>query len=153
MQIRKTQMRLEIKSFFEPETCTWTYLVADTDSGEAAVIDPVWVFDPVSGTADAAYTDNILDTARDQGLTVTWVLETHAHADHLSAAGHIRREIGARVAIGRGIRSVQETFIRVFNLDDMAPDGSQFDRLLSEGDVIEVGGLEIKVADLFPKAP
>jgi glyoxylase-like metal-dependent hydrolase (beta-lactamase superfamily II) len=140
-------MTFEITPFYEPESCTWSYLVADTASGSAAIIDPVWVFDPVNGKANTAHTDGMLDTAGEREFEVQWVLETHAHADHLSSACHIRNRTGAKIAIGRGICAVQETFVRVFNLGDMPTDGSQFDRLLAEGDVIRLGELEIRVME------
>ena len=129
-------MALEISSFFEPESCTWSYLLADSESSEAVIIDPVWTYDPVSGRVDLSFVENILKIAERRGLTVTWVLETHAHADHLTGAGEIRRLTGARIACGRGICSVQKTFRDRFNLDDVAIDGQQFDRLLEEGDVL-----------------
>jgi len=138
---------MQISPYYEPESGTWTYLLADSGSGEAAIIDPVWVFDPVSGQADTAFTDRILDEAAGQGLVLRWVLETHAHADHLSSAGHIRARTGARVAIGCGITSVQENFIRVFGLQGLPADGSQFDRLLAQGDVLRLGALEIQVME------
>ena len=140
-------MTLDITSFYEPESFTWSYLVADTDSGSAAIIDPVWVYDMVSGMADTTHTDGILATATQCGYVVEWVLETHAHADHLSSAGYIRGRTGAKVAIARGICAVQETFVKVFNLQNVAVDGSQFDQLLAEGDVIRLGSLEIRVME------
>jgi glyoxylase-like metal-dependent hydrolase (beta-lactamase superfamily II) len=105
----------------------------------------VWVYDPVSGRADSRFADAMLSTAGERGWRVAWVLETHAHADHLSAAGHIRSVSGASIAIGRGICAVQETFRRVFNLKDVATDGSQFDRLLDDGDTLALGALQIRV--------
>ncbi len=140
-------MALDITAFYEPESFTWSYLVADTAHGIAAIIDPVWVYDAVSGKADTAYTDGILAAADERGLKIEWVLETHAHADHLSSACYIRERTGAKVAIGRGIRDVQATFVKVFNLTDVPADGSQFDRLLAEGDVVALGGLEISVME------
>jgi glyoxylase-like metal-dependent hydrolase (beta-lactamase superfamily II) len=140
-------MGLEIRAFHESQSFTWSYLLADPVTLEAAIIDPVWVYDAVSGSADTAFTDAILETASQGGYDVKWVLETHAHADHLSSACYIRERTGARIAIGRGIRAVQENFIRVFNLDDLQADGSQFDRLLVEGDVINLGSLEIRVME------
>jgi glyoxylase-like metal-dependent hydrolase (beta-lactamase superfamily II) len=89
--------------------------------------------------------DSLLSAAQQRNQRVAWVLETHAHADHLSSAGHIRDKTGARIAFGRGICAVQKTFARVFNLKDLATDGSQFDRLLDEGDLIELGSLAIRV--------
>ena len=140
-------MSMEITPSYEPESGTWSYLVADTENAVAAIIDPVWVFNPVSGLADTAFIDHLLETAQSCGYRIEWVLETHAHADHLTAAGHIREKTGAKVAIGRDICSVQKTFARVFNLDDVATDGSQFDRLLTEGDIIALGVLEIRVME------
>jgi glyoxylase-like metal-dependent hydrolase (beta-lactamase superfamily II) len=140
-------MATDITPFYEPESGTWSYLVADLSGGKAAIIDPVWVFDPVSGMADSAFIDRILETAADKGLTIEWVLETHAHADHLTAADQIRQRTGAGIACGRGVCSVQENFARVFDFKDMATDGSQFDRLLSEADIITLGASEIRVME------
>lgn len=140
-------MSMEIVPFFEEQSCTWTYLVADSRSGDAAIIDPVWTYEPVSGRAGRAYTDRILDRARQRGWTVQWVLETHAHADHLSSGGLVREATGARLAIGQGIRAVQQTFRKVYNLPGLATDGSQFDRLLGEGDEIPLGGLTVRAME------
>ena len=140
-------MGMEITPQYEPESGTWSYLLADVENRVAAIIDPVWVFDPVSGIADSAFVDHILEVAGSAGFRIEWVLETHAHADHLTAAGYVREKTGARVAIGQHIRSVQKTFVRAFNLDDVATDGSQFDRLVAEGDVIELGALKIRVME------
>ena len=96
-------MSMEITPFYEPESFTWTYLLADPSSGKAAIIDPVWVYDPVSGAADTAFTGAILATAEERGCDIEWVLETHAHADHLSSGAYIRERTGAKIAIGRGI--------------------------------------------------
>jgi len=138
---------MEIRSFYERESGTWTHLLADETEGVAAVIDPVWVYDPVSGIADTAFVDGIIEAAQQAGLRIEWVLETHAHADHLTAAGVLRDRTGARIACGLGICEVQKTFARVFDMRGMATDGSQFDRLLVEGDVIPLGGLEIAVIE------
>jgi len=138
---------MKIKSFYEPESGTWTHLLADPVESKAAIIDPVWVFDPVSGRADAAFIDQVLAEAKSAEYTVEWVLETHAHADHLTAASLVRQRTGAKIACGKGIREVQENFARVFNMTDTPVDGSQFDRLLSEGDVIRLGRLDIHVME------
>lgn len=140
-------MSLEITPFYEPESGTWTYLLAETLSQSAAIIDPVWVYNPVSGKADNAAMDAVLDAARQKGFKIDWVLETHAHADHLTAAGEIRRRTGARIACGKGICRVQKTFARVFNMTGLDTDGRQFDRLLEEGDSIALGELEIRVIE------
>jgi glyoxylase-like metal-dependent hydrolase (beta-lactamase superfamily II) len=140
-------MSLDITPAFEPESSTWTYLVADAASKSAAIIDPVWVFNPVSSRADTEFIDQLLDHAQRSGYRVEWVLETHAHADHLSSGGYIRERTGARIAIGRGICSVQKTFARVFNLENQPLDGSPFDRLLHDGDRLPLGNLEIRVME------
>lgn len=138
---------MEIIPFYEPESFTWSYLLADPESGDAAIIDPVWVYDPVSGCADRDFTDRILAHAAEAGWTVRWVLETHAHADHLSSGGLIREETGAKIAIGRGICSVQKTFSAVYQWPDLPTDGSPFDRLVAEGDEIHLGGLTVWVME------
>ncbi len=138
-------MSVEITPSYEPESGTWSYLLADPIRSVAAIIDPVWVFDPASGRASTRLIDALLSMAQQRNYRIEWVLETHAHADHLSSAGHIREKTGARIAIGRGICTVQKTFTRVFNLQDVATDGSQFDRLLDEGDTIPLGSLDIRV--------
>jgi len=139
--------RIDIQPFYEAESGTWTYLVADPVQKQAAIIDPVWVYNPVTGQADAAFIDGLLKKAQKQGYKLAWVLETHAHADHLTAADYIRRTTGTKIAVGRGICAVQRNFARVFNLSDLLTDGSQFDRLLSEGDTIQLGELELRVME------
>jgi glyoxylase-like metal-dependent hydrolase (beta-lactamase superfamily II) len=138
---------MEIKSFYEPESGTWTHLLADLGGRRAAVIDPVLVYDPVSGLTDSAFIGTVLDAAEQLNCRIDWVLETHAHADHLTAAELLRRSSGARIACGQGIRQVQRTFASVFNMTDMPTDGSQFDRLLAEGDTLDLGSLEICVIE------
>jgi glyoxylase-like metal-dependent hydrolase (beta-lactamase superfamily II) len=137
---------MQIKSFHEPGSGTWTHLLADPARNAAAIIDPVWVFDPVSGLTNTEFVDEILQLADQAGLRVEWVLETHAHADHLTAAHHVKQETGAKVACSRGICGVQKNFAKVFNMR-MQTDGGQFDRLLDEGDIIVLGDLEIRVMD------
>jgi glyoxylase-like metal-dependent hydrolase (beta-lactamase superfamily II) len=134
-----------IRAFFDEPTNTVSYLVADPVSRRAAVIDPVLDFDLASGEADVRSAEAILAAARAEGLTVDWVLETHAHADHLSAAPFIKAETGARVGIGEHIRQVQEIFRPVFMADDLATDGSDFDRLFADGERFALGTLEIEV--------
>lgn len=138
---------MEIQSFHEPQSGTWTHLVADPRERRAAVIDPVLVFDPVSGLVDTSFIDRVLAVASQSGHEVDWVLETHAHADHLTAAELIRRRTGAGIACSAGICGVQENFARVFNMTDTDTDGSQFDRLLKESDVIRLGSLDISVLE------
>jgi glyoxylase-like metal-dependent hydrolase (beta-lactamase superfamily II) len=136
-----------ILAFYEPESFTWSYLLADETAGKAAIIDPVWVYDPVTGTADTAFVEQILAAADERGWTIEWILETHAHADHLSAGDFLRGKTGAGLAIGRGISDVQANFARVYNLPGLAADGSEFDRLLAEGDELTLGGLKIRVME------
>ena len=138
---------MHIHAFHEPGTGTWTYLLADTATGAAAIIDPVWVYDPVSGRTDRDFIDEVLAVAAREGWRVEWVLETHAHADHLSAAGLIREQTGAQIACGAGITAVQQNFAKVFNLPRRTLDGHQFDRLLREGDELTLGGLVIRVLE------
>jgi glyoxylase-like metal-dependent hydrolase (beta-lactamase superfamily II) len=138
---------VKIQSFHETDSGTWTHLLGDPSSGSAAIIDPVWVYDPVSGMADISFIEGVLDAAEQEGYRIEWVLETHAHADHLTAADQIRQRSGARIACSKGICGVQENFAKVFNMPDLPADGSQFDRLLVEGDLIELGNLEIRVLE------
>jgi glyoxylase-like metal-dependent hydrolase (beta-lactamase superfamily II) len=135
-----------VGSFHDPATSTLTYVVYDRDGGRAAIIDPVLDFDAVTARIATASADRVLDYVRERRLTVDWVLETHAHADHLTAAAYIRRTTGARVAIGRGITRVQARFKDVFGLGaDFAADGREFDRLFDDGDRFAIGALDARV--------
>lgn len=138
---------LETKSFYEPDSGTWMHFIGDPESRRGALVDPVWVYDPVSGRADTAFVEEALAWIEERGYALHWILETHAHADHLTAADLIRKKTGARLACGRGICSVQETFAPAFGLSDTPVDGRQFDRLLDEGDEIPLGELRIRVID------
>ena len=133
-----------IKAFFDEPTNTVSYLVADPATRKAAIIDPVLDYDHRSGTASTRSADAILAAAREAKLTVEWVLETHAHADHLSAAPHIKRETGARVGIGEHIREVQVIFGPVFNATDISGDGSEFDHLFKDGERFRIGAFEVE---------
>lgn len=134
-----------VQAFFDPATSTVTYLVHDPATRAAAIIDPVLDFDAASGRTATHSADAILAAAADQELTVQWLLETHAHADHLSAAHHLREKTGADVVIGQHITTVQSFFAALFEADDVAPDGSQFERLVADGDVLPLGELSIGV--------
>ncbi len=134
-----------IEAFFDEATFTVTYLVADPVTRKAAVIDPVLDFDPASGRIATGSADAVLIAAQDKGWSIELVLETHAHADHLSAAQHIKAATGAVVAIGDHIADVQKIFGPVFAADDLVADGSAFDRLLADGERVTLGGLEIEV--------
>ena len=137
-------VRPDIRAFFDEPTNTVSYLVSDPVTRRAAVIDPVLDFDLASGEADVRSAEAILAAARDEGLTIEWVLETHAHADHLSAAPFIKSETGARIGIGEHIREVQEIFRPVFAADDLRPDGSDFDHLFADGERFAIGELEVE---------
>src|SRR3546814_10075079 len=133
-------------SFHDPSTYTFTYVMYDRDDGHAAVIDPVLDYDPASARISTTSADRLLGFINEHDLTVDWILETHAHADHLTAAAYLKRKTGAKVSIGRGITQVQERFKTLFGLEpDFATDGSQFDRLFSDGDTFGIGELEGRV--------
>ena len=134
-----------IEAFFDEPTNTISYLVADPVSGEDAVIDPVLDFDLASGNADVRSADRIVATAAERGWRIATVLETHAHADHLSAAPYIKSKTGAAIGIGEHIRDVQKIFRPVFALDDLKTDGSDFDRLFADGERFKIGTLDVEV--------
>ncbi|HEU5467907.1 MAG TPA: MBL fold metallo-hydrolase [Steroidobacteraceae bacterium] len=135
-------MRPEVRPFRHEPTGTWSYVVADPASRRSAIIDPVLDFDPKSGRSSAASAGAIADFVRGAGLTNEWILETHAHADHLSAASWLQAAVGGRTAIGEGIREVQRSFRDLLNLEpEFAVDGRQFDRLLADGEELRIGAL------------
>ncbi len=136
----------EIKAFFDQATNTLTYVVKDPASTAAAVIDSVLDFDYASGRTDTRSADAVIEHIRDQGLDLKWVLESHVHADHLSAAPYIQERLGGKIGIGDQITLVQDTFGKVFNEGtEFQRDGSQFDKLFREGDSFEIGGLKGRV--------
>jgi len=135
--------RTSIEAFFDPGTWTITYVVWDRATRRAAVIDPVLDYDFKSGRTSTLSADRVLACLDVQGLQVDWILETHAHADHLSAARYIQEKVGGRIAIGENIRKVQETFRKIFNLErTFLPDGSQFDHLFKDGETFMIGGVQ-----------
>ncbi|MEO8175401.1 MAG: MBL fold metallo-hydrolase [Sphingomicrobium sp.] len=134
-----------VSAFFDQPTNTVSYLVGDPHSGQAVVIDPVLGFSPASGVVDTAPADRIIAAAEQQGLAIGLVLETHAHADHLTAARIFRDRLGARVGIGARIREVQRVFAPLFGADDVKPDGGDFDLLLDDGQRLALGTIEIEV--------
>jgi glyoxylase-like metal-dependent hydrolase (beta-lactamase superfamily II) len=138
-------MQARVQTFFDPATSTASYLVSDPVTKAAAIIDPVLDFDPKAARISTVSADAMLAAVRDQELELAYVLETHAHADHLSAADYLRRKTGARVAIGARIREVQKTFIPLFEADELSPDGQMFDLLLDDGQTFGLGGLTVSV--------
>ena len=134
-----------IKTFFDEVTFTATHVVSCPVTGEAGVIDSVLDYDPKSGRTSSESADQVLQYLRDNGFTVRWHLETHAHADHFSAAPYLKERVGGRIAIGGHIREVQGVFQRIFNAKDMRTDGSQFDHLFEDGERFRIGELEARV--------
>ncbi|MBR0684285.1 MBL fold metallo-hydrolase, partial [Roseomonas eburnea] len=134
-----------IRAFFDEPTNTVSYLVWDPATKRGAVIDPVLDWDNRSGTADVAFAERILAAAAEEGVAIDWVLETHAHADHLTAAPYIKAKTGAPIGIGEHIRDVQAIFRPVFHADDVKPGGGDFDRLFRDGERFPLGSLEVEV--------
>ena len=137
--------RPSVKAFFDEATYTITYIVSDPATSRAAIIDPVLDYDAASGRTSTVSADAVIGYLEKNGLGVDWILETHVHADHLSGAPYLQDRLGGQTAIGARVTAVQETFKGVFNLADLATDGSQFDRLFSDGDAFAVGDIEGRV--------
>lgn len=139
-------MKPGVKAFFDKETFTVSYVVMDTSGNGCAIIDPVLDYDPASGRTSSASADRLLDFIDAKGLEVVWILETHAHADHLSAAAYLKSKTGGRTGTGRFITGVQATFKDIFKLgDEFVPNGEQFDSLFDDGERLQLGALEIRV--------
>lgn len=137
--------RSRVQAFFDPRTATVSYVVSDTATDCAAVVDPVLDFDFKSGHTNTRSADAVLQYLRAEKLDVQWILETHAHADHLSGARYLQEQVGGRIAIGEHIREVQATFKKIYNLErSFLPDGSQFDLLLKDGENFRIGELEAR---------
>ena len=134
-----------IRAFFDEPTNTVSYLLWDPATKRGAVIDPVLDWDNRSGTADVAFADRILAAAKEEGVTIDWVLETHAHADHLTAAPYIKAKTGAPIGIGEHIREVQAIFRPMFHAEDVKPGGGDFDHLFKDGERFAIGSLEAEV--------
>ncbi|WFC43393.1 MBL fold metallo-hydrolase [Pseudoxanthomonas sp. SE1] len=130
---------------FDESTNTISYVVWDPATAQAAIIDPVLDYDHRSGRASHRSVDALLAFVAEQGLSVAWILETHAHADHLSAAPWLKEKTGAPIGIGEHIRDVQRTFAPMFGLDDVSSDGREFDRLFRDGETFPLGGLQVGV--------
>lgn len=139
-------MKLEIEGFFHEETNTVSYIAHDPGSGNCAIIDSVLDFDYASGSTSTEFADRLIARVQGKGLTAEWVLESHVHADHLSAAPYVQQRLGGKIGIGAQITEVQERFGKIFNEGtEFQRDGSQFDRLFTEGDEFAVGGISASV--------
>jgi glyoxylase-like metal-dependent hydrolase (beta-lactamase superfamily II) len=138
-------MNPSVQAFFDDATNTVSYIVHDPATKQAAIIDPVLDFSARNGRVGTASADALLAAAKAQGLHIAYLLETHAHADHLSAAHHLREITGAPIVIGSQITQVQTIFRELFEADDITPDGSDFDQLVTDGDSLPLGDIEIKV--------
>ncbi len=135
-----------VESFFHRDTGTFTHVACEGDRGAAAIVDPVLDYDATVARTATTSADAVIAWVRAHRLRVEWILETHAHADHLSAGGYLHDLLGAPLAIGRGITQVQTRFKTLFNLgDEFVPDGRQFDRLFDNGDTFRIGGLGARV--------
>lgn len=139
-------MRPDVKAFFDQDTNTVTYVVSDPVAKVCAIIDPVLNFDQASGRTSTSSADAVIEFITENGLEVAWILETHAHADHLSAAQYLKLKTGGKTGIGKLITHAQLVFKKLFNLgDEFSVDGEQFDRLFDEGDLLGLGTTEIRV--------
>ncbi len=139
-------MQTHIEHFFHPSSFTITYVVYDKQSKECAIIDPALDFDALASSVDVEQAQNIINFVQQHDLTVTYILETHAHADHISSANYLKNKLGGKIAIGKPITGIQKTFKTIFNLaKDFNTQGMQFDQLLNEGDKLPLGDGEIQV--------
>lgn len=135
-------MRAHVTAFFDEATFTVSYVAADPTTGKCAIIDPVLDFDPASGSTETKSAEAIIEFVKKEDLEVEWILETHVHADHLTAAPYLKEVLGGKIAIGFNISVVQETFAKIFNAEpEFRKDGSQFDALLNDGDAFHVGDI------------
>ncbi|WER50300.1 MBL fold metallo-hydrolase [Cupriavidus sp. WKF15] len=147
-------MQPTIQPFFDPATWTVTYVVYQAGCPECAIIDSVLDYDPKAGRTSTASADKVIAFVREHALRVEWILETHAHADHLSAAPYLKRQLGGRIAIGQDIRRVQGVFKKLFNLEpEFRLDGSQFDHLFEDGETFDIGGLTGKAVHVPGHTP
>ncbi|SEW20031.1 Glyoxylase, beta-lactamase superfamily II [Cognatiyoonia koreensis] len=139
-------MHPNVKAFFDDATNTVSYVVSEPEGSACAIIDSVWDYDPASGRTDTSSADEIIAYVKENGLRTEWILESHVHADHLSAAPYLQEALGGKIGIGTNITIVQDTFGKVFNEGtQFQRDGSQFDALFKDGDSIHVGQLRVDV--------
>jgi glyoxylase-like metal-dependent hydrolase (beta-lactamase superfamily II) len=139
-------MTISVKTFFDTGTNNATHLVCDDETRSCAVIDPVLDFDLAAGKIATKSADEIINYVNREGLKVSWILETHVHADHLTASAYLNKKLGGKTGIGSGVVDVQKTFAAIYNLDDgFTPDGSQFDALFADNENFSIGNLEVRV--------
>ena len=147
-------MQAQVKAFFDPATWTVSYVVFDAPGGHCALVDSVLDYDPKSGRTRTDSADQLIAFVREQNLTVDWILETHAHADHLSAAPYLRKHLGGKIAIGGKITQVQNVFKGIFHLEpEFATNGSQFDHLFEDGDTFAIGALQAQALSVPGHTP
>lgn len=138
-------MNAHVEAFFDPATFTYSYVVSDPTSGQCALVDPVLDYDPAAGRTSHKNADRLIAYVREHDLHVQWILETHVHADHLSAGHYLKEQLGGTLAIGDRITVVQDTFGKLFNVEpEFATDGRQFDRLFKDGETFRVGNVEAR---------
>lgn len=143
-----------VESFFDPATWTVSYVVYEKPGAACAIVDSVLDYDPKSGRTGTSSADKLVAFVQEKELTVEWILETHAHADHLSAAHYLRQVLGGKIAIGVAITNVQDVFKRIFHLEpEFQPDGRQFDRLLQDGETFAIGALSAQALSVPGHTP
>ncbi len=139
-------MTIHIKPFFDPDTATFTYVVSDVSTHKAVIIDSVLNYDPCSGRTSTKGADEVISYVKEKNLKVEWILETHLHADHLTAASYLKEKLGAKIGIGARIQEALAFWVPIFNTAKDTPvDASQFDELLDDNQVIKLGDIDIKV--------
>ena len=134
-----------VKGFWDEETGSWQYVLHDPATMQGAIVDPVWNFDPRSGGTSTRAADQILDHVAEAGIDIAWILDTHPHADHFSAAAYLKERLGAPTAIGEHVVRVQQLWQEIYHLPNLPTDGRQWDRLLEDGDTFDVGRIPVRV--------
>lgn len=147
-------MNPNIQAFFDTVTQTISYVIFDEAGGSCAIIDPVLDYDPKAGKTLTHNADKLIAFIHDQRLSVQWILETHAHADHLSSADYLKNQLGGKIGIGQNIPAVQKTFKKIFNFgDEFIPDGHHFDHLFSDGELFQIGKITAKAIAVSGHTP
>ncbi len=137
---------MQIHNFFDKETATFTYIISDPETKKCAIIDPVLDYDMFAGKTDTISSDKIISYVQENNLKLEWILETHAHADHLSGAHYLKEKLGGKIGIGEHIKEVLKHWVPVFNIEHDTPiDGSQFDHLFKDGETINIGKIEVRI--------